>query len=231
MIKILGSLLCYSGVLCNPASAQTGSAWNPPPKDTFDTEGRVIWRKGLDDAPSPPPAVTAAEPALPPPATAPSPQPTVQIAPEPPAAPAPKVTISEKYIALDLGKIAVFEFNSAKLDANSLKRINALATVLMKVATRWQSIEVAGHSDTVGNEAANLDISSRRAQAVKDAIIRAGIPAGRVASKGYGATQLLTGVDGTSESQRRVEVRFIGVKESDRNALADDLTKAISEDK
>lgn len=50
-------------------------------------------------------------------------------------------------------------------------------------------IEVGGHTDNVGNDAANQKLSEQRANAVRDFLIAQGIDGGRVTAKGYGETK------------------------------------------
>lgn len=50
-------------------------------------------------------------------------------------------------------------------------------------------IEVGGHTDNVGNDAANQKLSEQRANAVRDFLIAQGIDGGRVTAKGYGETR------------------------------------------
>ena len=47
-------------------------------------------------------------------------------------------------------------------------------------------IEVRGHTDNTGHPASNLDLSLRRAQAVRDALIDMGVEPGRLTAVGYG---------------------------------------------
>ncbi len=50
-------------------------------------------------------------------------------------------------------------------------------------------IEVSGHTDSKGNDAANLALSQQRSQAVVTALVKKGIPAKRLVAKGYGESQ------------------------------------------
>jgi OOP family OmpA-OmpF porin len=52
-------------------------------------------------------------------------------------------------------------------------------------------ITVQGHTDSDGNEATNLDLSARRAQAVVEALVQRAVPATQVIAQGFGETQLL----------------------------------------
>lgn len=51
------------------------------------------------------------------------------------------------------------------------------------------NVEIAGHTDSLGSAAANTALSQRRADAVKAALINAGIAAERVTAKGYGSAK------------------------------------------
>ena len=80
---------------------------------------------------------------------------------------------------------------------------------LIETATRCPTvnIEVAGHTDTDGEEASNQALSEKRAQAVVDYLVKAGLPANRFISAGYGSTQPLAGNE-TEEGKaqnRRIE--------------------------
>jgi outer membrane protein OmpA-like peptidoglycan-associated protein len=67
-------------------------------------------------------------------------------------------------------------------------------------------ITVDGHADENGPDAVNADVSRRRAEAVRDALIRHGVPADRVHAYGRGAQFPLPGTGRVSAANRRVEV-------------------------
>ena len=72
-------------------------------------------------------------------------------------------------------------------------------------------IEVAGHSDDVGNANQNIGLSMRRARTVRDFLIRYGVEEDRLSFKGYGETQPIADnstADGRA-TNRRVELRLV----------------------
>lgn len=73
-------------------------------------------------------------------------------------------------------------------------------------------VEVSGHTDSVGDEAYNQQLSEQRAQAVKDYLVKGGVGEDRVTVVGYGESQP-RGSNDTIEGRRlnrRVEIRIIG---------------------
>ena len=51
------------------------------------------------------------------------------------------------------------------------------------------SIEIGGHTDDVGSDIQNLELSESRAQAVRTHLIDAGVPSNRIEAKGYGESR------------------------------------------
>ncbi|MGJ5135454.1 OmpA family protein [Bradyrhizobium oligotrophicum] len=98
-----------------------------------------------------------------------------------------------------------FSTGSAELSRASL----ALLDHLIEVAQRCKDAEIAieGHTDNVGDEADNMDLSKRRAAAVVGYIGDAGIDTSRMTSEGYGQTKPVASND-TAEGRaqnRRIE--------------------------
>jgi OmpA family len=100
-----------------------------------------------------------------------------------------------------------FDFASDRLRGESTPVLAEIAGVMTKNST-W-TLHIAGHTDNVGSDASNLDLSRRRAQAVKTALVKQfGIAETRMTTGGYGASQPQAGND-TPEGRarnRRVEL-------------------------
>lgn len=80
-----------------------------------------------------------------------------------------------------------FEFGSADLDAESAPTLDRLAEIAKGCPTF--RIEVRGHSDSIGSEERNQQISEARARVVADYLSRAGVDAARLHATGYGSTR------------------------------------------
>jgi OmpA-OmpF porin, OOP family len=72
-------------------------------------------------------------------------------------------------------------------------------------------VEIAGHTDHVGDDANNLRLSQLRADAIREYLIKKGISEGRVLAKGYGEKSPVAGndTDAGRAKNRRTEVKVI----------------------
>jgi len=72
-------------------------------------------------------------------------------------------------------------------------------------------IEIAGHTDSDGDEVSNLELSIKRAQAVKNYLIKSGIKANRLFAKGYGETRPIAdnSTNTGKAKNRRTEVKVL----------------------
>jgi outer membrane protein OmpA-like peptidoglycan-associated protein len=118
--------------------------------------------------------------------------PTAQ-APAAPSAPALSMGASQLEQALEQDKAAQiydihFSFNSADIRDESLPRLKEIADV-MKRHPDWR-LAVNGHTDNIASDSYNLDLSKRRAAAVKDALVkRYAVDAARLTTAGFGESQ------------------------------------------
>lgn len=102
-----------------------------------------------------------------------------------------------------------FDVNKAVLKPESMGVIGDVVKQLQNNPTL--NLEIDGHTDSDGDAAANMVLSQQRADAVKDALVQAGIDASRLTSKGFGATKPIavnTTQEGKAENRR---VEFIKI--------------------
>jgi OmpA-OmpF porin, OOP family len=125
-----------------------------------------------------------------------------------------KVEVDANYLVGEIeksGHVAVYgiSFATGKADitADSGKALAEIGSLLAK-KPNWR-FRIEGHTDAVGNTTANLDLSNRRAQAVKDWLVsKHAVKSDRLTTQGFGDTKPI-GDNKTAEGKaknRRVEL-------------------------
>jgi hypothetical protein len=99
-----------------------------------------------------------------------------------------------------------FDWDSSRLSVASLNVITQAVTAFR--STGNARVTATGHTDTTGSDAYNMALSLRRANAVKNEMVRQGVPADAIAVVGKGESQLLvpTGDQVREPQNRRVEI-------------------------
>jgi outer membrane protein OmpA-like peptidoglycan-associated protein/uncharacterized protein YidB (DUF937 family) len=105
--------------------------------------------------------------------------------PTPPAV----VTNAIDLLNRDLNRdVLNFATGSAVLPAASAPQLQRAADQI-KGLPAGTMIEIAGHTDNTGDADANMALSQRRADAVRDTLIKDGVPSAMLTAKGYGETR------------------------------------------
>jgi OOP family OmpA-OmpF porin len=130
-----------------------------------------------------------------------------EISVKPAAAPV-DATVCQQLFAdlLSKGRIR-FESGKADIAADSAGLLDRLVETALRCPNA--TIEIAGHTDGDGEENANQALSERRAQAVTDYLVRAGLPANRFTPVGYGSTQPVTGNDTEEGKAQNRRIDFV----------------------
>jgi OOP family OmpA-OmpF porin len=102
-----------------------------------------------------------------------------------------------------------FEFNRDTLTGPAAATLDEVATGLLGQPD--VNVEIDGYTDSVGSQQYNLALSTRRAAAVKNYLVRRGVPAGRLSSHGYGSMAPVAGnnTDAGRTENRRVEFKVL----------------------
>ncbi|CAN5186796.1 OmpA family protein [soil metagenome] len=100
-----------------------------------------------------------------------------------------------------------FDYNSAEISARSQQSVQALGKALSSEDLRGSTFVVAGHTDGVGGEAYNQDLSERRADSIKRYLVeKYGIAAADLVTVGYGKTKPKDPANPMDPANRRVQV-------------------------
>lgn len=102
-----------------------------------------------------------------------------------------------------------FEFDSDVLDTISYGEIASVATYMIE--NQKIKIEISGYTDNSGSREHNLDLSLRRAEAVKNALVGMEVSDDRIITKGYGENRPVAPNDSEEGRalNRRVEMRIL----------------------
>ena len=100
----------------------------------------------------------------------------------------------------------LFNVDKAELSAEGMRTAQKLADVLAQEPKSMVLIE--GFTDSTGSSSHNLDLSQRRADAVRQALVGMGVPGNKISTKGYGAAYPVAGNNDAASRQlnRRVEI-------------------------
>ena len=135
-----------------------------------------------------------------PPPPPPPPAPVAQAAPPPPPPMKKKIVL----------RGVNFDFNKYNIRPDAVPILEQACSILKQES----SIDVIaeGHTDSIGSDAYNMKLSDRRANAVRDWLIKCGISPKRISSKGFGKRQPVAS-NATAEGRaqnRRTELVVVG---------------------
>ena len=110
-------------------------------------------------------------------------------------------------LAITLKGDVSFDTNSATVRQGLYAEIDRISSVLTQYPQTV--IRVEGHTDSVGSDSYNLDLSNRRAVAVKNLFVQRGVTDARIEAVGYGETVPIASNDNEAGRQknRRVEIK------------------------
>ena len=100
-----------------------------------------------------------------------------------------------------------FDFNSANIAQSAIPDMNNLGKALSDSSLKGSTFVLAGHTDAVGGEEFNQELSNRRADAVKRYLTeKFGLAPEHLVTAGYGKSRLKNRDKPTAPENRRVEV-------------------------
>ena len=122
-------------------------------------------------------------------------------------------------LVLNMPGDVTFDYNSALVKSQFRGALDSVASTLAEYPSTY--IDVYGHTDSTGSDSYNQGLSERRAASVADYLGGRGIQRARMATQGYGETQLKCTPERSEadyQCNRRVEIRIAPVTQADVNA-------------
>jgi outer membrane protein OmpA-like peptidoglycan-associated protein len=113
--------------------------------------------------------------------------------------------------SIEILDMIYFEYDKAIIKKESYPILDAVAATLQGNPS-IQLVEIQGHTDERGNDAYNLDLSDRRAAAVKTYLEGQGVDGKRLTSQGYGETQPLVRESNEKAWAKNRRVAFLILK-------------------
>jgi len=122
--------------------------------------------------------------------------------------PVPEKTLTQALLDLNLPGIQ-FETNSAELRPDSIEILDGVVEVLKEFPD--VRVEIAGHTDSDGEDEYNLELSSRRTETVMNYLGAGGVNTDRLDARGYGESRPVAD-NSTAEGKainRRIELNVL----------------------
>jgi len=116
-----------------------------------------------------------------------------------------KATPTPRGMVLTLGDV-LFDTGRAELKSGASRKLDQLAQFLVEHPDR--RVQIDGFTDSVGTDSYNEELSQRRANTVREALISRGIESSRIGTEGYGKSYPVANNNdsGGRQLNRRVEV-------------------------
>lgn len=99
-----------------------------------------------------------------------------------------------------------FDFNSAKVRAESQQALSNLAQALRSPELMSANFAVEGHTDAKGRADYNQKLSQSRAEAVREYLAQQGVESARLQASGKGSSDLANSADPYAAENRRVRI-------------------------
>jgi outer membrane protein OmpA-like peptidoglycan-associated protein len=136
---------------------------------------------------------------------------------------------TDRGVLISADERVFFETGKSDIKKEGREALIKIAELLKTRTSAPASIE--GHTDNVGTAPANLQLSQRRADAVRDALVANGVVAARMKTQGFGASKPI-GTNDTADGRqanRRTDILVIGEKEQNLTRVGEpDLGDRLS---
>jgi len=136
-------------------------------------------------------------------------------------APSSQIVIEERekeiVIKISENNAILFEYNKAKLRKDAYKALDKVVDILKRA--RYTRVLICGHTDNIGSEEFNLNLSKMRAKAVYNYFVKKGIEKSIMSIKGYGSSKPIASnkTEQGRAKNRRVEIILLKLSKEEKD--------------
>ncbi len=120
----------------------------------------------------------------------------------------------------------LFRSGSFELLPGARERLAKVSGIILAYPSLHLAVE--GHTDSIGSDEYNQNLSEQRAQAVRDYFVQQGIPANAIEAQGFGKTEPIASNDTPEGRQQNRRVELILSGDAIGNAIVDEPQPAQS---
>lgn len=190
-------------------------------KNNFNQCWRTgYWTPALAVAECDPDLVKKAEPKMAEAPRAAEPAPTSMGAPE--AAPAPMVAIGPEKPAFEkvtLQAETLFDFDKAVVRADGKKILDEDVIAKMKNYPQVEVVLLTGHADRIGTEQYNMNLSEKRAAAIREYLVAAGVDTSRIETAAKGESEPVVACSEVKGKEHRTNKKLVECLQPNRRVV------------
>ncbi len=123
-----------------------------------------------------------------------------------------KVEETTRGVAIYFPEILLFDYDNDRMKPGARAKMHQIATVVNAPQYNQRDIAVEGHTDAMGSQQYNLDLSQRRANSVARELIFSGVQKERIVVRNFGESRPLvpnTNPDGSDNPEGRARNRRV----------------------
>jgi len=145
-------------------------------------------------------------------------------APAPMSAPAPMVAVGPEKPAFEkitLQAETLFDFDKAVVRPDGKKILEDDVVTKMKQYPQVEVVLVSGHADRIGTEKYNMNLSQRRADAVKEFLVAQGVDAGRINTAAKGEAEPVVSCSEIKGKEHRSNKKLVDCLQPNRRVVVE----------
>jgi len=146
----------------------------------------------------------------------PAPAPAAVAAPAPAPSPA-----TGAFVAIVLEADALFDFNESTIRPDGKRKLDEEVISKLREFPQVEMALVAGHADRIGSDAYNMELSQRRADAVKAYLVGQGIAANRIETTAKGESEPIVSCDNVTGAVSGGNRKLVECLQPNRRAVVE----------